>query len=281
MESATRIQLFGTPRITIAGQPIVLTSSPLVQLIGYVALHAAAGRAVTRSKLAGTLFPDQTEAHARRLLSETLYRLRRTLGDQADTMLRADEDLIALGPVRIDVNEFRAHTNAPNLTDWRAAIELYAGDLLEDLDAEWVLGTRASLHEQHLALLERTCAACIEAGDLAAALSYAHRWTLADPLREEAHRTAMQLYAQLGRHAAALQQFNQLTRLLADELQAEPLPETQALADSIRSELEAHHPLIRRRVFVGRRRERALLLERVEQHSLAVVDSSSLKDNPA
>lgn len=33
MESTTRIQLFGTPRITMAGQTIMLTSSPLAPAI--------------------------------------------------------------------------------------------------------------------------------------------------------------------------------------------------------------------------------------------------------
>src|SRR5205085_1210991 len=114
--------------------------------------------------------------------------------------------------------------------DWQLALDLYSGDLLEEVDAEWLLVPRAVMREQYLTLLERLCHALSKADELAPALACSHRWTLADPLNEQATRTAMTLYARLGRHAAALQQMERLRQLLRTELDAEPLPETRALA---------------------------------------------------
>lgn len=80
------------------------------------------------------------EAWARRNLADALYRVRQPLGAAADSIFITDEDTIALDRVWIDVNEFRALAGSSVLADRRAAIELYTSDLLEDIDAEWLMG---------------------------------------------------------------------------------------------------------------------------------------------
>ncbi len=240
-----------------------LPKGPVTYLLAYLALHAPA--AMPRSRLAGLLNPDQPENQARRALSDALYRLRRELGE---AWIDADADAVRLETdgVWIDLHEFTRQASSPELKDWQCAVELYAGDLLEDFDVDWALGRRAGLREQYLTLLERMCTTLTQAHQLPEALAYAHRWTLADPLNEAAHRAAMRLFARLGRHAAALQQYARLAHVLADELDAEPLPETRALAQSLRAEYEAlSEERETRHVLVGRRRERAALLEFIEQ----------------
>jgi len=259
----TSLHLFGTLRFVVAKRTLTPPSASLA-LLGYLGLYAH-DRAVSRTRIAGSVWPDVSESRARRNLADALYRLRQPLGAVADALFSADEDTLALHRIWIDVNEFRTLAGSSALADRRAAIDLYTGDLLEDIDTEWVMGPRAALRQQYLAVLEQTCLDLIEAGEAAEALTLAHRWTVADPLNEAAHTTAMRLYAGQRRHAVALQHYTRLKELLADELQIEPMPETRALAEAIRLDAEPDRPAPTDRVFVGHRRERARLIELAEQ----------------
>jgi hypothetical protein len=104
-----------------------------------------------------------------------------------------------------------------------------------------------------------------------AALELAQRWTAADPLNETAHMALMRLYGRLGRYTAALQQFAHLGALLDKEMGIAPLPETSALAEQLRRELEVAQSRAaierqqqRRQPYVGRSAERAAALEALE-----------------
>jgi len=50
-----------------------------------------------------------------------------------------------------------------------------------------------------------------------------------DPLSEQVHCDLMRLWHRLGNRAAVERQYQTLTRLLAEELDADPMPETQAV----------------------------------------------------
>jgi biotin operon repressor len=111
---------------------------------------------------------------------------------------------------------------------------LYEGEFLADLDAPWIQGRRALYHELFLSLMARAIDALRTVRRDTEALLYTQRWLQADPFNEEAHRTFMELYQQLGRPMAALEHFTHLQALLHDELQMMPLPATQQLAARIR-----------------------------------------------
>lgn len=263
MAANMRVQLLGELYVFVNDAQAPGISAPRLQsLLAYLVFHAPAP--VPRTFLAGLLTPEQSEAAARRALSDALYRLKRALGDE---LLCADTETVAFADYgyTLDVRQFQALAASPELDARRRAVEFYRGDFLRDLDAEWMLAPRALLREQYLTLLEQLCAELTHAQQFTDALTYAHRWTLADPLNEQAHRAAMQLYARLGRYAAAFQQYEHLTQLLDAELDAEPLLDTRLLFQAIRAEYDSQHEApVTRAAFVGRRRERALLLECVE-----------------
>ena len=64
---------------------------------------------------------------------------------------------------------------------------------------------------------------------------YARRQLELEPWREEAHRQLMRVLAASGQRSAALAQYNQCRKTLADELGVEPDAETVALYEQIRS----------------------------------------------
>ncbi|MBI4789260.1 MAG: AAA family ATPase [Chloroflexi bacterium] len=258
-----RIWLFGDLRFSYGDTPVTSAYSARRQaLLAFLLLHRDVPLA--RQQLAFTLFPDAPEPVARRALTDALYRLRRDLGAAA-AWVQPDAELVRIVHecLWVDVEEFCHCASSPRSADWQRALDLYSGDLLQYLDAEWLLAPRARLREQFLVTHERLYRALMADCRWADALACAHRWTLADPLCEEAHRAAMQLCARLGRPAAALEQYDRLTRTLNDELNVLPLPETRAMAAAIRHEYDtAADKSIK--PFVGRRRERAQLIQQAD-----------------
>src|SRR5262249_34883081 len=88
-----------------------------------------------------------------------------------------------------------------------------------------------------------------QAGELERALEAARRGIVLDPLREETHCDVMRLYAALGQPAAARHQYQELERLLQQELEAEPDEATCALLREIERGAARHstarHPILR------------------------------------
>lgn len=258
------ISLLGPLSLNIEDQPFAFAASPIALLLGYLALHATQGHAVARSTLAGKLWPNLSDRRARHTLNDTLYRLRRTVADTS--WLCADSTTIRLVNVSVDVDRFKAAVVSACLEDWQRALELYRGDLLEELDADWVLIPRVSLRDQFLHMLTQVCAALTSSGRIGNALAYARHWALVDPFNEDAHRTVMRLAARLGQSIVALQQYDHLVQLLDEEFQTAPLPATRALANAIRTEAYTVFntaPVLP--TLVGRKAERSILLHHAEQ----------------
>jgi predicted ATPase/class 3 adenylate cyclase len=96
-----------------------------------------------------------------------------------------------------------------------------------------VLGQREWLAETYFQALGRLVTLLEREGDLPRALEYVRQGVLADPLREEGRRDLMRLLAAAGQPEAALRQYQELERLLQEELAAQPSGPTRALARQI------------------------------------------------
>jgi predicted ATPase len=75
-----------------------------------------------------------------------------------------------------------------------------------------------------------------ESGELDHAVEVTARWVARDQLGEAAHRRLMQVYWAAGDRAGALQAYEACRAILERELNAEPAPETTALAERIRTD---------------------------------------------
>ncbi len=283
-----RIYLFGHLELFLDERPLAVPPSAKARsLLGYLALHH--DHAVPRERLLGLLWPARSESAARRALSQALWQLRQALGRATDR-LHADRDVVlfAFGAHdTLDVEIFRQLCVAPwppapakELHNLQQAIALYRADFLEEIYDDWALLERERLRELHLQALERLMLLCKQREDYESALIYARRLVTTDPLREEAHRELMRLYHLLGRSRAALQQYDRLRQLLAQELHTEPMPATTALAREIaqQAELTSLHlptrpgetpPLFLEKIsaipLVGRQADRAALLTYLDE----------------
>jgi len=114
--------------------------------------------------------------------------------------------------------------------DYRAAAELYRGDLLpEDRFEEWTEGPREALRERHLGLLVEYADVLSDQGEHAQVVSIAGAVTAADPFHEGAQRTLMTALAASGRRYEALAVFDRLREVLIEEYAADPEPATRRL----------------------------------------------------
>ena len=116
----------------------------------------------------------------------------------------------------------RAHqTRDPQ--DYRAAAELYRGDLLpEDRFEDWTEGPREALRERHLGLLVEYAEVLSDQGEHAQVVEIAGAVTAADPFHEGAHRTLMTALAASGRRYEALAVFDRLREALAERVRRRP-----------------------------------------------------------
>jgi DNA-binding SARP family transcriptional activator len=276
--STLRACLFQTLQIrTPEGIPLDLGSPTNRSLLAYLLLHRAS--LVDRRRLAFVFWPEVTESAARRNLRQYLHRIRSILEPvyPAGRLILADESGIQFNPeiqIWIDVEEFCARSRpGAGLEDLRAAVDLYRGDLLEDLYEDWCLEKRRELHEIFIDLLDQLTQGLQAQKNFEEAIRYAQKWADSEPLDESAHRRLLSLLALNGDRNRAILHYRKLKETLARELEAEPLPATEALFQNIQNGSPIINPAPRlksppvRPVFakppplplVGRRSELAVL----------------------
>jgi DNA-binding SARP family transcriptional activator len=226
------VHLFGQPRFTLGGEPYAFNGRPkTVPLLAYLLLHRAGP--VRRDSLAFTLWEDDEEEKARTNLRRHLHELGRLLPAAPVPWIVTEADTVLWNPAAalwFDVAEFERLIAGG---DRAAAVDLYAGGLLENLYDEWLFGPRDRLHNAYLAALTELIVECRSARDFTGAKNYARRLLLADPWREDIVRQLMAVRYESGDRAGALQTFETFARSLRAEMDVDPMPETVALRDAV------------------------------------------------
>jgi predicted ATPase/DNA-binding SARP family transcriptional activator len=237
-DAGVRIRLLGGFEVTVDGRPVAADAWRLRKAKTLVKLLALArGHRLHREALVAVLWPDRDGASATNNLHQALYVARRALAGTPEALCRLRDDVVLLsdGPMPwLDTDAFeaacrRAHQTR-NSEDYRAAAELYRGDLLpEDRFEDWSDGPREALRERHLGLLAEYADALSDRAEHTQAVDIASAVTSADPFHEGAHRTLMAALAASGRRYEALAVFDRLREALAAEYAAEPDPATRRL----------------------------------------------------
>ena len=202
-------------------------------LLGYLAMPA--GRPHSRDKLAALLWGDMAQAQARANLRQAIHTLRKGLEPLPALRLEGETVALASDHVTVDVACFERALEQGTADALTRAATLYQGDLLAGLVVqeapfeEWLFTERERLRELAGDALTRLLVMQRQAGHLEAALQTGLRMVALDPLQEPVHRTLMRLYAETGRRAQALRQYQVCVATLERELRAEPEEETRAL----------------------------------------------------
>ena len=249
--SQLTIHLLGAPGIARDGAPITVDTRKATALLAYLAVT---DRSHARETLAALLWPEYDDEHARSALRRTLSTLRAALNAPH---LVIDRDTVSLIPgagLWVDVAEFRArlavcrthgHPAADVchacLAPLAEAVALYRDDFLAGFTLrdsaefdDWQFMQAETLRGELVEALEKLARGQSARGDFAGALVSARRWLALDPLREEAHRQVMRLYAWADQRNAALHQYRACVRILEQELGVAPLAETTELYEAVK-----------------------------------------------
>jgi predicted ATPase/DNA-binding SARP family transcriptional activator/TolA-binding protein len=276
MTAKLTLSLLGTIAITLNGESVSGQVPAKSQaMLCYLGMT---GQAHSREKLAGLLWGDSPEARAQASLRKALSSLRKL----SETALIVNRQTVAFNydsDYWLDVEAFESalaedDADPERLHALGEAVELYRGEFLEGFSVrqavafeEWVLGERERLRQLVLQALHRLSVAFADRGEVATAIEYTNRLLALEPWREEAHRQLMTLLARSGQQSAALAQYETCRRILAEELGVEPLPETQALYQRLKTRREAspHNLPPQTTPFVGRQAELAQIAHQLDQ----------------
>ncbi|MDA8187537.1 MAG: BTAD domain-containing putative transcriptional regulator [Dehalococcoidales bacterium] len=211
-------------------------------------LAACPDHTVTKDEVLEVFWGDLKPEAARADLRRTLHLLRRVFEPRAEACssryVASEHGMLGLRPEmieRIDVDEFVRHISAAQKAEWlgdpsraeqeyEAARTLYVGDFLSDDPYEdWTMARRERFRNLYLSALEKMAKWRMDARDYEAAITYLQKILDQDSAREDAHILLMQCLARIGRRREALAQYATCRRILKQELDLEPTPETQAL----------------------------------------------------
>ncbi len=242
MTASIRVDLLGGVDVSGADPAQVRSSTRAVSLLAYLVSHPDSPQ--PRVHLAGVLWPDSENAQARTNLRRELHHLRALLHDNA--CLRVDAQSLCWRPgpdCTVDVHDFLAacgSTISALESGERDALELnscdaltlYRGQFLPGCYDEWALGVRDDLNRTCVDLCDRVARYWLTHDDAAAAIVFARRRILLEPLEEPGYRLLMQVLRAVGDRAGAMRTYHQCATLLERELGVGPSSETRSELDA-------------------------------------------------
>lgn len=236
-----RLCLFGGVDLRGAtGQELraVLGQPKRLALLAYLA--AARPRAFhSRDTLSALLWPTLDHEHARAAIRQSIYVLRRSVGN--DVIVSCGDDMVGLDNARLwcDVTAFDSALDRGELAP---ALDLVVGEALAGFHlcdapefARWLDAERARLRRRAISAARKLADLEEEAGSPARALEWSRRALALAPDDEPALRHVLALLGQLGDRAEAIKMYEQFARLMAIDYEIEPMPETKALVSTLRS----------------------------------------------
>lgn len=234
-KAALSIAVLGPLRATVEDCEVRLRSRKAQAVLVYLAL-CGNGRE-TRERLVGLLWSESAEAKARASLRQTLHELREALAAAGYEGLGTAGQLLALDAATVSVDVAAVLGRVEVGQDLLLRPQILDSFLqgFDDVDPAfdlWVQAKRQAVRDAMLRQLEDG----LRRPELAAErrLLLCQALLALDPTHEEACRCVMRGRVGRGDVAGALRSYEALWRLLGDEYDTEPLPETQALVAQIK-----------------------------------------------
>jgi DNA-binding SARP family transcriptional activator len=234
----TELQLFAG--LAVVGPDSAL-DAPTKRRRAFALLALVAGAApqpIGREKLLGFLWPESDSERARNSLRQTIFSLRRELGD--DIFLPESASGVQLNPalLTVDLWDFRA---AIERKAYGEAVVAYRGPFLDGFHipglsefSQWVEAERESLARQYMEALDTLARGATEAGRHDEAVSWYRRQAAAEPLSCRVALALIKALADAGDRSGALQQASAYERLVREQLDADPDPSVTEFVASLR-----------------------------------------------
>jgi two-component SAPR family response regulator len=116
---------------------------------------------------------------------------------------------------------------------YRAALDLYAGPYLPDLDAEWADLERERLRQDCLKAVLALAQLYLDERQYEFVVDCCQRALTEDRCCEQAYRLAMRAHAAMGDQAAVTRQFERCQQVLSEEVGAPVSPQTKTLYERL------------------------------------------------
>jgi DNA-binding SARP family transcriptional activator len=231
-----RLVIFGGIDLVGPSGPLkgrIAQSRPLALL---AMLARASGVPLSRNKAVGILWPDVLERRARRRLSDTLYVIRRELGEGAvirvADRLRLNSDVVGSDGADFE----KALLNQ----EWEEAVAHYTGPFLEGFHLggtsrfeRWVQEERLLLADAYLGALERLAEAAEARGDWPEAQRWWKRKAIEVPTDSRVTLRLMEALVSAGSVPGALEQARRHQRVLHEELGVDLSAEVRSFAEEL------------------------------------------------
>ena len=160
----------------------------------------------------------------RQTLSSALGSYELRLPSSAWVDIEAAASAVHEGEAALNAGDYRGAFGGSTVAYHIARRPFLPGD-----EGAWVERQRAYLQAIHARATETMAAVSMHHGDLQLATALAEELLERDPFREGGYQLLMRAHAAAGSRAEALRAYERCRRLLAEELGADPSPETQAL----------------------------------------------------
>jgi DNA-binding SARP family transcriptional activator len=203
------------------------------RLLVHLLLHRK--NPIPRKTLAFTLWPDMTEVESLGMLRRALNDLRTGLPDGEEWVLTTRDRISwnSSASIWLDADIFEEKIHRGDSESLLQAIELYMGDLLRDMDEEWLIPERERYRQMQFEALRKLARHYQSLQNYSAALEYTRRALLLEPLSESVYQDRIKLLFFTSGRAAALAEYERLKVLLEEELNVGPMEETCAVAEAI------------------------------------------------
>lgn len=235
------IQLRTLGAIDIAGDEghrigSVLQQPKRTALLVFLATAERAGM-VSRDRVLAVFWPEADRERAGHALSQALYYLRRSLGN--DVLANLGPEELGLDPAKISCDAL-TFQQALDRGDALRALECYQGEFLSgfhvsdlpDLE-RWIDRERSRLEELAADAASGLSHERHRAGDSAGAVQWAERALELAPFDEVRLRKLLRILDDAGDRGRAIRMYHDFSRNLQAELEVEPSDETQLLVHQI------------------------------------------------
>ncbi|HEX9028584.1 MAG TPA: AAA family ATPase, partial [Anaerolineales bacterium] len=230
------INLFGSPEVLLDGRPITIERRKSRALLYFL---AASERPYQREQLLAFFWPDMERQAAQQVLRTSLHGLHKALGED---LVIAREALSLAQDTQVDARMFEKNLSPipGDIAKLESILLLYRGAFLTNFslpDTQSFEDWENAERERYQRLFVRAVYALSRSyegfGDYKAALAAMDRGLAIDPLQEDLQREAIRLAYLAGDRPESIRRYDQLRKLLDEELGVPPMVETRALYDDI------------------------------------------------
>lgn len=195
---------------------------------------------VSKETVGNIFWPDCTPIELKQRFKNSIYRLRHAAGKNViffeDEYYRFNRTI----DYEYDADAFEKEIMLARQTDdveeqsnrLQAAVQLYQGPFLPDINETWVLPERTRLQGFFTSALLKLAVFYLERHKFDQALEFSQRLIQEDH-SEEAYRLSMQIYAAMGNRAGIVRQYEQCRQVMEEEYGSEPSTQTQQLYQAL------------------------------------------------